>query len=205
MTQQVGTPAYMAPEMAGVGGSNDGDDDESAMSPVIGKPVDVYSYGILLWTLWTQKLPYADLRVKNPFQLMVKVTSGYRPSIPPEMPVLLQGLMQKCWSGDPSSRPTFADIIEEIRESQKAEGLYRSGGGGVRSQLGSWSSGKGQGSIQTPDDHYLVSPNVRGREGDKSPPPILIAPKRDGDKKKREMESVVGGEDVNDKIRADTD
>ena len=123
----------MAPEMAGVGGH---DDVEAA--PIIGKPVDVYSYGILLWTLWTQKLPYADLRVKNPFQLMVKVTSGYRPSIPPEMPVLLQGLMQKCWSGDPKSRPTFADIIEEIRESQRAEGVYRSGGGGVVGSLSNW-------------------------------------------------------------------
>ena len=37
MTQQVGTPAYMAPEMAGVGGH---EDEEAA--PIIGKPVDVY-------------------------------------------------------------------------------------------------------------------------------------------------------------------
>ena len=145
---------------------------------------------------------------------MVKVTSGYRPSIPPEMPVLLQGLMQKCWSGDPSSRPTFADIIEEIRESQRAEGVYRSGGGGVVGSLGNWSSGKGQGTIKTPDDHYLVSPNVRGRDGDKSPPPMVIAANSGGggaaagrkDARKREMESVVdekkGSEDS--KVRADT-
>ncbi len=121
MTQQVGTPAYMAPEMAGIEGEE---------GPRIGKPVDVYSYGILLWTLWTQKLPYSDLRVKNPFQLMVKVTSGFRPAVPESMPPFMQGLMQSCWAGDPKARPGFAKILKELKAEMNKSGNYRSGGSG---------------------------------------------------------------------------
>jgi len=177
MTQQVGTPAYMAPEMAGVG-EDDEDEDEEVDEETgrginrIGKPVDVYSYGILLWTLWTQKLPYSDLRVKNPFQLMVKVTSGFRPSVPNEMPKVLADLMQKCWAGNPKKRPTFDEIIAEIRtEMKKGNILYKSSGGSIS---GSWREGN-----STDPKAYLASPKTKpgnGVEQGTSPPTILLHP-----------------------------
>ncbi|GMH86855.1 hypothetical protein TrST_g12250 [Triparma strigata] len=186
MTQQVGTPAYMAPEMAGVGDTGS-DEDEEEPKLSIGKPVDVYSYGILLWTLWTQKLPYSDLRVKNPFQLMVKVTNGYRPPIPKEMPTILQSLMQKCWAGDPTTRPTFVQVVEEIREYMKAEGntssIYKSGSSAI---FGSHTGSK-HGSA-SPNDHFLVSPNVRGMsqpDNAVSPPALGLHPSSASKKKEK--------------------
>lgn len=174
MTQQVGTPAYMAPEMAGVGDDYDEDDQDEERGDNmtrIGKPVDVYSYGILLWTLWTQKLPYSDLRVKNPFQLMVKVTGGFRPSVPSEMPKVLADLMEKCWTGSPSKRPTFDEIIAELRkEMKRGSVLYKSGNGSFSS---SWRSDK-----ESPSDvkSQLASPKSQMVEQRKSPPPMRIPP-----------------------------
>ncbi|GMH75673.1 hypothetical protein TL16_g06837 [Triparma laevis f. inornata] len=215
MTQQVGTPAYMAPEMAGVGDTGS-DEDEEEPRISIGKPVDVYSYGILLWTLWTQKLPYSDLRVKNPFQLMVKVTNGYRPPIPKEMPTILQSLMQKCWAGDPTTRPTFVQVVEEIREYMKAEGnnssIYKSGSSAI---FGSHSGSQGKHGSASPNDHFLVSPNVRGSQppdNAMSPPTLGLHPssaskKKSGvsraefPKKDEELNGVVDGNE-DDKLKA---
>ncbi|GMI30451.1 hypothetical protein TeGR_g14365, partial [Tetraparma gracilis] len=142
MTQQVGTPAYMAPEMAGIDETqNDGDLETGNR---IGKPVDVYSYGILLWTLWTQKLPYSELRVKNPFQLMVKVTNGFRPTVPDNMPPFLQSLMKRCWDADPNKRPPFSEALKELKTELNKTGLFRSGG--INMGLGSFHFG-GPGSM----------------------------------------------------------
>ena len=102
--------------------------------------MDVYSYGILMWTVWTQKLPYSDLRVKNPFQLMVRVTGGYRPPIPSDvMPASASALMQRCWTGDPKDRPDFDEILKELKGEMGRMDIYKSntsdldgGGGGGR-------------------------------------------------------------------------
>jgi serine/threonine protein kinase len=51
----VGTPAFMAPEMA----------NGSEMS----ESVDVYSFGIVLWALWTCENPYHYMDV-TPVQLL---------------------------------------------------------------------------------------------------------------------------------------
>jgi serine/threonine protein kinase len=54
-SMQVGTPAFMSPEMA----------EGSGMS----EAVDVYSFGVLLWTLWACQNPYHYLDV-TPVQLL---------------------------------------------------------------------------------------------------------------------------------------
>jgi serine/threonine-protein kinase CTR1 len=161
MTQQVGTPAYMAPEMAGVSA----DDFESVAVPAarptatIGKPADVYSYGILLWTLWTQSLPYSDLRVKNPFQLMVMVTGGFRPPVPKDMPAAMAALMQNCWAPDPLKRPTFAVVVETLRAQMNSNSMYKSLS----------ETERGEGMSRSPvqvirnKSSPLISPQVRGR------------------------------------------
>lgn len=48
MTTRVGTPAYMAPELAQADNTFDGNANNS---------IDVYSYGILLWALCTSEEP----------------------------------------------------------------------------------------------------------------------------------------------------
>ena len=76
MTGQVGTPVYMAPELLFSERANLEDGPTK---------VDVYSFGVLMWTMWVRKLPYQDLiersEVSNAFQLAARVASGVRPSL----------------------------------------------------------------------------------------------------------------------------
>jgi hypothetical protein len=105
MTIQVGTPAYMCPEMAH--GTTD-----------MGASVDVYSFGVLLWTLWVCHDPYFYLNV-TPVQLLSRVVAGLRPRTDPSMPKELVGLMEACWQEDPARRPTFDALVIELRRLLK--------------------------------------------------------------------------------------
>jgi hypothetical protein len=51
---------------------------------VLSRKIDVYSFGILLWSFWTRRHPYADKGL-NTFQLIRQVADeGLRPTITPE-------------------------------------------------------------------------------------------------------------------------
>ncbi|TYZ68033.1 hypothetical protein PybrP1_011776 [[Pythium] brassicae (nom. inval.)] len=93
----VGTPSYMAPEMATMGGIQ------------CSTKGDVYSFGILLYSTWSRSKPYGDQGM-NPFQLMTAVVNGLRPVIPINCPPVLARLMRACWDTNPDLRPSFPEI-----------------------------------------------------------------------------------------------
>eukprot|EP01087_Luapelamoeba_hula_P007128 TRINITY_DN172_c0_g2_i6.p1 TRINITY_DN172_c0_g2~~TRINITY_DN172_c0_g2_i6.p1 ORF type:complete len:933 (-),score=149.81 TRINITY_DN172_c0_g2_i6:112-2910(-) len=92
----VGTLPYCAPEIMA------GDDD--ALHP----KADVYSFGILLWELFTSVIPWSGIQ-----DIMVNVKAGKRPEIPPECPAKLKELIEVCWHQDKTQRPSFFDIITQ--------------------------------------------------------------------------------------------
>lgn len=104
MTAEVGTPSYMAPEMAQMGGIQ------------CSTKGDVYSFGILLYSLWTRSKPYGDQGM-NPFQLMTAVVNGLRPVVPINCPPALAKLMQSCWDSDPDRRPSFPEISLQLKDT----------------------------------------------------------------------------------------
>ncbi|CEG49762.1 protein kinase [Plasmopara halstedii] len=97
MTAEVGTPSYMAPEMATMGGIQ------------CSTKGDVYSFAILLYSTWSRSKPYGDQGM-NPFQLMTAVVNGLRPVIPINCPPALARLMRSCWHQNPDVRPSFPEI-----------------------------------------------------------------------------------------------
>ena len=87
--------------------------------------VDVYSFGVLLWALWSCRDPYYYLNV-TPVQLLSRVVAGLRPRIDPDMPSELVTLMCVCWEQDPALRPTFDSLVVQLRELvKKHEGARR--------------------------------------------------------------------------------
>ncbi|KAL6070956.1 Serine/threonine-protein kinase HT1 [Balamuthia mandrillaris] len=104
MTQGRGTPQYMAPEIF------DGSREYSF-------PVDVYSFGLIMWELVTREQPYAD--IKPHFRIPIKVLEGERPAIPEGVPPAWAKLVRRCWHADPSKRPTFKKIVEKLEQFQR--------------------------------------------------------------------------------------
>lgn len=103
MTVNKGTPAYMAPETMTLSTNAAGKQYTNA--------VDVYSFGILLWTMCTRRQPFGH--IDNPFAIPAQVVAGVRPALPHRLPPRLGALITACWDPNPRSRPSFAQI--EVR------------------------------------------------------------------------------------------
>uniref|UniRef100_A0A3B5MWM8 receptor protein-tyrosine kinase n=1 Tax=Xiphophorus couchianus TaxID=32473 RepID=A0A3B5MWM8_9TELE len=74
---------------------------------------DVWSYGVLLWEIFSLgKSPYPNVVVDTNFYKMIK--DGHHMEQPEFAPNEMYHLMKLCWSGEPTHRPTFKTIGQLI-------------------------------------------------------------------------------------------
>ncbi|XP_004453792.2 macrophage colony-stimulating factor 1 receptor [Dasypus novemcinctus] len=79
---------------------------------------DVWSYGILLWEIFSLGLnPYPGMLVNSKFYKLVK--DGYQMAQPVFAPENIYGIMQACWDLEPTHRPTFQQICSLLQEHGK--------------------------------------------------------------------------------------
>ncbi|OCT74451.1 receptor-interacting serine/threonine-protein kinase 1 [Xenopus laevis] len=99
-----GTLIYMAPEH---------------LRSLNAKPTeksDIYSFGIVIWVIFTNKEPYEN--ALNDDQISYCVTRNERPSVeelPEECPSEALHLMQQCWDDNLDARPLFKDCDCKFR------------------------------------------------------------------------------------------
>jgi ephrin-B len=80
-------------------------------------PSDVFSYGALLYEIWSLgHKPFEGF--SNP-QTVDMVQSGYRLPPPPGCPRGVYQMMIHCWHPDSSRRPTFDQILDEISTNSR--------------------------------------------------------------------------------------
>ncbi|PSS21011.1 Dual specificity protein kinase [Actinidia chinensis var. chinensis] len=96
-----GTLPWMAPELL------------NGSSSLVSEKVDVFSFGIVLWELLTGEEPYADLHYGAIIGGIVSNT--LRPAVPESCSPEWRSLMENCWSSEPSERPNFTEIANELR------------------------------------------------------------------------------------------
>jgi serine/threonine protein kinase len=77
-------PLFRAPEL------HSGDGCTSA--------IDVFSYAVLLYTLFTQARAFSGISTRNDTERMKAIHNGYRLMLPPEIPSAFRKLITMCWS-----------------------------------------------------------------------------------------------------------
>uniref|UniRef100_A0AAQ4QQE4 receptor protein-tyrosine kinase n=1 Tax=Gasterosteus aculeatus aculeatus TaxID=481459 RepID=A0AAQ4QQE4_GASAC len=72
---------------------------------------DVWSYGILLWEIFSLgHSPYPGMQVGSAFYS--RIQDGHRMSRPDFAPIEMYDMMLSCWSHDPLKRPAFSKLVE---------------------------------------------------------------------------------------------
>ncbi|CAH0690416.1 unnamed protein product [Spodoptera exigua] len=81
---------------------------------------DVWSFGILMWEALTiGATPYFHSANKD---VAARILRGMRPSQPSYVGDDLFQLSLQCWQVDPDERPTFSDLVHELRPFAEASG-----------------------------------------------------------------------------------
>ncbi|XP_012574462.1 uncharacterized protein [Cicer arietinum] len=93
-----GTPQWMAPEVL----RNEPSNEKS----------DVFSYGVVLWEIMTQSIPWENLNF-----LQVVGVVGFmdrRLDLPDELDPHVASIINGCWQSDPEQRPSFEELIQRM-------------------------------------------------------------------------------------------
>lgn len=79
----------------------------------ISKESDVWSYGVLLWEIYSYGCtPYPSL---SPDELLEKLKTGYRMERPHDCTQhIYEQFMLKCWHAEPKARPNFQHLTEQF-------------------------------------------------------------------------------------------
>ncbi|KAI9559132.1 hypothetical protein GHT06_015921 [Daphnia sinensis] len=86
---------------------------ESLTDNIFSSQSDVWSYGVLLWELFSLgKLPYPGRNAK--FELIKVLQNGYRMEKPDNAPNFFYEMMTDCWKLEPNERPTFVQLQQMI-------------------------------------------------------------------------------------------
>ncbi|XP_075878989.1 megakaryocyte-associated tyrosine-protein kinase isoform X1 [Nelusetta ayraudi] len=75
---------------------------------------DVWSYGILLWEIFSYgRQPYPKMALK---EVKETVEGGYRMEAPEDCPPGVYALMRTCWEQEPRRRPTFHKLRDRLEQ-----------------------------------------------------------------------------------------
>ncbi|CAN4106276.1 unnamed protein product [Withania somnifera] len=95
-----GTPQWMAPEVL----RNEPSDEK----------VDIYSFGVILWELATEKIPWDNL---NSMQVIGAVGfMNQRLDIPKDVDPQWVSIIESCWHSESHLRPTFLELVDKLKD-----------------------------------------------------------------------------------------
>lgn len=84
---------------------------ESIFDKVYTTQSDVWSFGVLLWEIFSLGAsPYPGVQINEEFCQRLK--DGTRMRAPELASPAIRHIMQSCWSGDPKARPAFSELVE---------------------------------------------------------------------------------------------
>ena len=91
----INSPQYSAPELLD--------------SKPFADTADIYSLGMILWEIFTEKSPFHNIAPTNLHKLIVQET--LRPPEPENCPIVIWKVIIACWNTIPSKRPPISTIL----------------------------------------------------------------------------------------------
>ena len=71
---------------------------------------DIYSYGMTCYEIVTGRIPFEGYSLEQ----YDAVLNGERPELPLDLDPILREIITNCWHPDPSQRPFFCDIVDDL-------------------------------------------------------------------------------------------
>jgi serine/threonine protein kinase len=103
MTGYTGSLRYMAPEVA--------------LRQTYTELVDVYSFGLILWQMARDRVPFQPYNKQEILQYVV--SNHERPKLSASWPPKFCALLADCWHQDYLQRPSFAEIVTRLTQLQE--------------------------------------------------------------------------------------
>ncbi|XP_012886470.1 PREDICTED: vascular endothelial growth factor receptor 3 [Dipodomys ordii] len=136
---------------------------ESIFDKVYTTQSDVWSFGVLLWEIFSLGAsPYPGVQINEEFCQRLK--EGTRMRAPELATPAIRRIMLSCWSGDPKARPAFSELVEILGDLLQGGGLQEEEQD-CMARCGSQSSEEG-GFLQT----STTALHVAEAEAEDSPP-----------------------------------
>ncbi|XP_064135798.1 vascular endothelial growth factor receptor 3 [Loxodonta africana] len=94
---------------------------ESIFDKVYTTQSDVWSFGVLLWEIFSLGAsPYPGVQINEEFCQRLK--DGTRMRAPELATPAIRRVMLSCWSGDPKARPAFSELVEILGDLLQGRG-----------------------------------------------------------------------------------
>lgn len=74
-----------------------------------GKPIDVFSFGMTIYSIVTSLIPFPNVKIQ------FKISHCGKPQLYPKILKCHRDLIEKCWCQEPKERPIFDEIVELLR------------------------------------------------------------------------------------------
>lgn len=103
MTGCTGSLPYMAPEVA--------------LFMPYNLLADVYSYGIILWEIFSLCPPFKGMNSWSMYQNVMR--NGHRPKISNKWPKMVSQLMRHCWAQETNERPDFHAVERTLMRQEQ--------------------------------------------------------------------------------------
>ena len=105
MTGNTGSLRYMAPEVA--------------LKQPYNEKADVYSFGIMVWQMARDRVPFKGMS-REEFMARV-VQRGERPKLDKSWPSAFSNMLESCWSADHTRRPSFQELSDLLGKLQSCK------------------------------------------------------------------------------------
>jgi tRNA A-37 threonylcarbamoyl transferase component Bud32 len=94
---------------------------EAVLEDKFSVAADIYSYGLVLWSLITNQEPFADL---SNAEIKTRLLSGQPPAPTESLPQQYRDLIASCWTKEPAQRPNLTTILNQLAAIE-GEMLYQ--------------------------------------------------------------------------------